>query len=109
MGLLSMVSANRAGEKNNPSDRLKVSDINTYGNMDIDYLMEDLSSMGDFPKLDTTEIIQKFGHEFIRAVPQGYTLSKKLGQGAFGSTFSICKSRFECSALKVVQLQNGSR
>jgi hypothetical protein len=103
----SLVSASRAGEKVDKSKRFEVSSIDSYRDLSIDYLDEDLMKHLDFPHIDERGVTDTYGPQFLNAVPRGYTLSKKLGAGSFGTTFSICKNKFECSALKVVQLQDG--
>jgi serine/threonine protein kinase len=107
-GIFSLASASRAGEIVDTYKRNKESDIDSYRELDIDYLQEDLQKYFDFPReIDEKAIVEMYGPEFINMMPSGYILSKKLGSGRYGTTFSICKGRFQCSALKIIELEDG--
>lgn len=103
----SLIGAARADEDIDDAKRFEISSIDSYGEMNIEHLNTDLEKYFEFPQLDKNEIIKIYGRNLIHAIPHGYKLSKKLGSGAFGTTFSICKDKFNCSAIKIVELQDG--
>jgi tRNA A-37 threonylcarbamoyl transferase component Bud32 len=102
---LSLVSAARRG-KQKPNTRsskkkhskksMRVAHVNDLS----------ASQVNQFDRIAPHElrgITAKFGKQFLSSLPKGYHLSKKLGSGVFGVTFSICKNNFECLAIKVQQ------
>lgn len=45
--------------------------------------------------------VARFGAKLLDAVPKGYQLVRKLGEGAFGVALLACKNQFECLVLKI--------
>lgn len=107
----SLISGSRQAEKtsNKRGDTYvyKPMDVSKFGNLRFDHLEKDLSYLTKFPEIrDMREIENQFG-PIQKILPKGYKISKKLGKGAFGTTFSLCKDRYHCLAMKVVQIRKG--
>jgi serine/threonine protein kinase len=103
----SAVSASRESEQKRNAKEYKEIPIKFFENLNINDLEKGLKRELSFPVLNLKNIRKKYGDEFINQLPKGYTLSKFLGKGAFGQTFSACKSNFECIAVKVIELRHG--
>lgn len=48
----------------------------------------------------------KFGRGYERLLPGGFHLSRKIGSGQYGITYSLCKSHTECKAVKLQIVKN---
>jgi tRNA A-37 threonylcarbamoyl transferase component Bud32 len=47
------------------------------------------------------EIDDKYGYQFRQSLGKDRFLSRKLGSGAFGTTYLVCSERFSCFAAKI--------
>jgi len=59
----------------------------------------------DFTVMKSSELkdyVNSFGN-FLKFLPKGYSVNRKLGKGAFGTTMNICKNNWKCMACKVQQ------
>ena len=105
--LFSSVSAGRVGENRKREDDINHTTIDDFANLNIDELDIGLAPKLAFPILHEAKIRQEFGDYFVDNIPPGYTLSRFLGKGGFGQTFSACKTNFDCIAVKVINLKHG--
>ena len=100
---LSLISAARAGEKKTEQID-KILSVQDYGNL---YKIESIIEEKDSPQLPTRAIAEKYGQQVFNHLPQGYTFAARLGKGAYGTTFRICRSNFECLAFKIIEVRDG--
>ena len=58
-------------------------------------------TFGTLQSNELSKVVNKFGKGWQKLLPPGYKLSRKLGEGNVGVTYSICRSHTDCLALKL--------
>jgi tRNA A-37 threonylcarbamoyl transferase component Bud32 len=56
----------------------------------------------------TSKVVQTYGKQALKLLPEGFHFTRKLGSGKFGATFQICHSKLHCMALKIIELHRDS-
>ena len=107
--LFSLVSSSRADETGEDINGSGHSTPSDFSNFNIDTLASDLEEVTRFPVLPVDQLRKAYGNGVFKCIKKGYTISRLLGKGAFGTTFSACKSKFKCIAIKIVELQRGGK
>lgn len=57
----------------------------------------------EIKSMDTKPIVKEFGQKALTIMPDGFQLTRKLGEGDFGVTYQACLTSYDCVAVKFLK------